>query len=146
MDHIAGTVERGDGRGRGLGFPTANLRIDELKQSSPSSGVYACRVQVGNGTPLDAVANIGVRPTFDSATDRMSTDTGSNGRMRQSDLRVEVHILDFSSRDLYGETLKVELIEKLRDEERFAEISQLTEQIERDVEKARSILKAGKQR
>ncbi len=147
MVHIAGTVERGDGRGRGLGFPTANLRIDESKESSPSSGVYACRVEVGNGTPLlDAVANIGVRPTFDSATDRMSTDTRSNGRTPQSDLRVEVYILDFSSRDLYGETLKVELIEKLRDEERFAEISQLTEQIERDVEKARSILKAGNRR
>jgi riboflavin kinase/FMN adenylyltransferase len=128
-DHIAGTVERGEGRGQDLGFPTANLRIDESTERALSSGVYACRVQIGKGMPLEAVANIGVRPTFD-----------------ESDVRVEVHILDFSSRDLYGETLQVELIEKLRDEERFAGIGQLTEQIERDVEKARSILKADNER
>ncbi len=133
MDHhIAGTVERGDGRGQDLGFPTANLKVDESTEHALSGGVYACRVQVGDdGTPLNAVANIGVRPTFASAT---------------TDGRIEVHILDFSSRDLYGETLRVELIEKLRDEERFTEIGQLTTQIERDVENARSILKASNDR
>ena len=137
MDEITGTVERGDGRGRDLGFPTANLRIEERTEKTLSSGVYACRVRIDPDVlPLDAVANIGVRPTFAPGK------SGSNGlRGPQSDLRVEVHILDVSSRDLYGETLRVELIEKLRDEERFAEIAQLTAQIERDVEKARSILK-----
>ena len=137
MDEITGTVEPGDGRGRNLGFPTANLQIEDRTGKALNSGVYACRVRIGPDVPvLDAVVNIGVRPTFDPST------SGSNGRRGpQSDLHVEVHILDFTSGDLYGKTLKVELIEKLRDEERFAEIAQLTAQIERDIEKARSILK-----
>lgn len=135
MDQFAGLVERGDGRGIGLGFPTANLRIDAAAERSLRSGVYACRVGIGaQQSRFDAVANIGVRPTFDSTGEGKKPD-GSGDQRR----RIEVHILDFS-RDLYGETMEVELIEKLRDEQRFAEIDQLKEQIERDVDRARAIL------
>jgi len=139
MDQFAGLVERGDGRGKGLGFPTANLRIDAAAERSLRSGVYACRVGIGAQQPrFDAVANIGVRPTFDSTGEGKKPDGCSDGSGDQR-RRIEVHILDFS-RDLYGETMEVELIEKLRDEQRFAEIDQLKEQIERDVDRARAIL------
>jgi riboflavin kinase/FMN adenylyltransferase len=136
MERFSGLVEHGDGRGQGLGYPTANLRLDSLAKSTLSSGVYACRVLVGNESArFDAVANIGVRPTFQA-----SGEIEPGGQQPRSvGMCIEVHILDFSG-DLYGETMKVELVERLRDEQRFGEVGQLKEQIERDVEKARAIL------
>ena len=117
---IRGTV--GTGRRRGgalLGFPTANITLqDEL---CPPTGVYAVTVQL-SGKTFPAVANIGYSPTFD---DHVFT--------------VEVHLLDFNQ-DIYGQCIRVNFIERIRDEIRFASLKDLSDQIRRDVETARRIL------
>lgn len=110
------------GRNRGgklLGFPTANITLkDEL---CPESGVYAVTVECSHGR-FKGVANIGYSPTFD---DHLFT--------------VEVHILDFNH-DIYNQDIRVNMIEKLRDEKKFNGIGELSEQIRKDIEKARKIL------
>ncbi|HKB49363.1 MAG TPA: riboflavin kinase, partial [Ktedonobacterales bacterium] len=118
---LTGEVVAGDRRGRLLGFPTANLRLDARK-ALPAHGVYAVRVALpGEPAPRHAgVCNIGVRPTF-------------GGEPR---LLVEVHLLD-AALDLYGLTLRVSLIARLRDERRFGGVDELKAQIARDAEEAR---------
>jgi len=117
---IQGTVMTGRNRGgKLLGFPTANIKLqDEL---APKTGVYAVTVE-HKGNRYKGVANIGYSPTFD---DHIYT--------------VEVHILDFKE-NIYGETIRVNFIEKLRDEKKFSGISELSEQISRDILKAREIV------
>jgi riboflavin kinase / FMN adenylyltransferase len=117
---IRGTVEIGRNRGgKLLGFPTANVRLhDEL---CPKTGVYAVTVELA-GTRYKGVANIGYSPTFD---DYVYT--------------VEVHILDFD-RDIYGHRIRVNFIDRVRDEKKFSGIEELSAQIKKDVEKARSIV------
>lgn len=116
---VRGEVVSGRDRGgKLLGFPTANIQLnDEL---CPASGVYAVSVTCSLGQ-FEGVANIGYSPTFD---DHIFT--------------VEVHMLDFSG-DIYGETIKVNMVEKLRDEKKFSGIEELSQQIEADVTKAREI-------
>jgi riboflavin kinase/FMN adenylyltransferase len=116
---IRGKVVSGRDRGgKLLGFPTANINLrDEL---APESGVYAVTVECSFGR-FKGVANIGYSPTFD---DHLFT--------------VEVHILDFKH-DIYQQDIRVNLIEKLRDEKKFSGIAELSEQIRRDIEKARTI-------
>lgn len=119
---LSGTVVHGDGRGRELGFRTANLgSIEELL---PLSGVYAAYAVLDDGQTAPAVINVGTRPTIDSA---------------EPELRVEVHLLD-RSEDLYGRTLSVDLARRVRDERRFESFESLRQQIERDVELARTVL------
>ncbi len=118
---IRGVVIPGHGRGgRLLGIPTANLRIpgDELY---PRVGVYAVQVIVGDRC-YGGVMNIGFNPTF------------ANG-----DLSAEVHIFDFSQ-DIYGQEIKINLIERLRDERKFSSAEELARQIRADIEVARKIL------
>jgi riboflavin kinase / FMN adenylyltransferase len=117
---IRGTVAAGRDRGaKLLGFPTANINLhDEL---CPKTGVYAVTVEC-LGTIYKGVANIGYSPTFD---DHLFT--------------VEVHILDFNG-NLYDKQIRVNFIERLRDEEKFSNISELSSQIQRDIKRARSIL------
>jgi riboflavin kinase/FMN adenylyltransferase len=117
---IRGTVMTGRNRGgKLLGFPTANIKLqDEL---SPKTGVYAVSVEY-KGNKYKGVANIGYSPTFG---DHIYT--------------VEVHILDFKE-NIYGETIRVNFIEKLRDEKKFSGISELSEQISKDILKAREII------
>lgn len=117
---IRGSVVAGRDRGgKLLGFPTANIQLqDEL---CPRSGVYAVTMQV-LGELHQGVANIGYSPTFD---DHQFT--------------VEVHLLDFSG-DLYGKEVRVNFIERIRDELRFSSIDELSRQIRIDVQRARSIL------
>ncbi|MBU3679524.1 MAG: bifunctional riboflavin kinase/FAD synthetase [Candidatus Kapabacteria bacterium] len=98
---VRGLVVRGDGRGRQLGIPTANVRPVEEHKLMPANGVYVVIAEVG-GTPLLGMANIGVRPTF-------TQDTQAT---------LEVHFLDVEA-DLYGQTLDVAFIAKIRDERRF---------------------------
>lgn len=117
---LRGVVEAGDGRGRTIGFPTANLSFPE-EMAVPARGVYAVRVIVGH-LLIPGVVNIGVRPTF-----------GGGG------LVVEVHLLDFDG-DLYGRQLSVQFHARLRDEQRFGGIDELVAQIDRDVETARESL------
>ncbi len=118
---IRGTVVRGRNRGgKLLGFPTANINLhDEL---CPKTGIYAVTVQF-NGERLKGVANIGYSPTFDDHI-----------------LTIEAHILDFDQ-DLYGKKIRVNFIQRIRDEIKFANIAELSEQIKKDIIKARDILR-----
>lgn len=122
---IEGEVVHGDKRGHDLGWPTANMRVEGLHL--PRLGVYAVLVDVLTGPDrlsCRGVASLGVRPMF-----------GRNAP------NLEVHLFDFSG-DLYGQHLSVALVEFLRDEEKFASIDLLTEQIARDAGQARAILSA----
>ena len=116
---IEGVVELGDQRGRTIGFPTANVALGEHLR--PRFGVYAVRALV-DGKWLNAVANLGRRPTF--------------GKLQEN---FEVHLFDFSS-DLYGKTLRVELIDFIRSEMKFSGLDQLKAQIAADGEAARKLL------
>ncbi|BBO72833.1 riboflavin biosynthesis protein [Desulfosarcina widdelii] len=117
---IRGTVARGRDRGgKLLGIPTANINLqDEL---CPKAGVYAVIVNY-NGRRYPGVANIGYSPTFD---DNVFT--------------VEAHILGFK-KDIYGEKIMVNFVQRLRGEIKFSGIDELIEQIDRDIAKAREIL------
>ena len=116
---LDGAVVKGDGRGRSIGWPTAN--VDSHGELLPASGVYAVRVRTRDGWHAGA-ANIGTKPTFGGSA-----------------VTVEVHLLDWSG-DLYAEEVRVEFLERLRAERRFASVSELTAQIQRDVEEARVVL------
>lgn len=120
---LHGPVVHGDSRGRDLGFPTANIQYAEQK-ILPANGVYACRVWV-NGTAYAGAINVGVRPQFHEKAERPL---------------VEAYILDFSG-DLYGQDLRVEFIERLRDERRFSSVQALVDQMHQDVEKARQVVR-----
>lgn len=119
---LQGIVEVGDQRGATLGFPTANLMV-WAEKIIPTAGVYACFASV-RGKTWGAITNIGVRPTFES---------------QPVAPRVETHLLDFSD-DIYGESLRLEFVARLRDEKRFPSIEGLVEQIKLDSSKARKIL------
>ena len=118
---VAGVVVPGDGRGRQLEFPTANLELHDKHQLLPKHGVYAVRVDIGESQHR-GVMNIGIRPTFGSDEERC-----------------EIHILDFNH-DLYGSPIKFSVIQRIRDEKRFSDIGALKDQISMDVDKAREIL------
>lgn len=117
---LKGPVVRGAGRGKSLGFPTANIAVAP-DRALPPYGVYATKAYVGEACYKSAT-NIGVRPTFD------------NG-----EATIETYILDFAG-DLYEKELHIELIERLRDELRFNSVEELIRQMERDVEATREIL------
>ncbi len=117
---VEGMVVAGDRRGRTLGFPTANLRLEEGVMA-PANGVYAVKVQVDGGN-YPGVANIGIKPTFN----------GFNCRPE-----MEVHLLDFQG-DLYGKQIKVFLTGRLREEKRFSSPGELVEQIRLDISRARA--------
>jgi riboflavin kinase/FMN adenylyltransferase len=119
---VSGEVIHGDGRGRDLGIPTANLDV-WAEQIIPRSGVYACRAQTQTGSYL-ALTNIGVRPTFHSEPVAP---------------RVESMLLDFSG-DLYGQPIDIYFISRLRDEQRFASVEALINQIQIDIQHARDTL------
>ena len=116
---LSGIVEHGDARGRTIGFPTANL--GGVAEMLPAHGVYAVRVVHGAETH-GGVMNIGVRPTVDG-----------------SSLRIEAHLFDFDG-DLYGTTLCVDLVARLRGEQKFAGVAELQAQIAKDAEAARKAL------
>lgn len=119
---LVGTVVHGDGRGADLGFPTANIQVQT--DLCPPSGVYAVRCRVA-GQSVPGVANLGVRPTFEGQT--------------APEVRLEVHLLDFDA-DLYGEGVRIALIDRLREERRFENVDALVRQIRQDVEHARAAL------
>jgi riboflavin kinase/FMN adenylyltransferase len=117
---VSGVVSPGRNRGgRLLGFPTANIKLKE--ELCPKNGIYAVTVDC-LGETYQGVANIGYSPTFDD-----------------HELTVEVHILDFN-KDLYGHTIIVKFIERIREEIKFSGIDALSQQIANDVVKARGIL------
>ncbi|APJ05030.1 riboflavin biosynthesis protein RibF [Silvanigrella aquatica] len=118
---LPGVVVKGDQRGRLMGFPTANLELDDALVI-PKYGVYACYVEIdSDGVLLPAVMNCGVRPTIASGLK----------------LQIEAHILDFSD-DIYSRKVKFHLKKFIRGEMKFTGIEQLKEQIAKDVQEARS--------
>jgi riboflavin kinase / FMN adenylyltransferase len=119
---FSGVVKPGDGRGRTVGIPTANLTVwGHL--IVPATGVYVCRAEVA-GKIYQAVTNIGVRPTF---------------KAEQTTASIEAHLLDFNG-DLYDTTIGLTFIERLRGEKRFSGVQELVQQIHRDIDQARRIL------
>jgi len=119
---MSGRVVRGRQVGRTLGFATAN--VDIRRRQSAVLGIFAVRVSGLEGGPVDAVASVGTRPTFDLVKPLL-----------------EVHLFDFD-RDIYGETIHVDFIEHIRSEVKFDSIDDLVAQMNEDAENARSILAA----
>lgn len=127
---VFGKVVHGANLGRKLGFPTANLDIHH--ELHPPPGVYACRAHVsappdatGRARSFEGVANLGFRPTVAEAG---------------ADLQVEVHLFEFEG-DLYGKRIELEFVARLRAEQRFSGIDELSAQIREDVRRAREILR-----
>ena len=118
--YIEGVVVEGERRGRKLGFPTVNL--DTEWEILPRPGVYATYVRLPDGFH-ESITNIGIRPTFE-----------------ESKLTVETHIFDFND-DLYGKEVRVNFVERLRDEKRFESVDKLVEQINQDIVAVREVLR-----
>jgi riboflavin kinase/FMN adenylyltransferase len=121
---VRGTVETGDRRGRDLGFPTANLAI-ATEILLPANGIYAGWFERPDGSVLATAINLGHRPTF---YDRP-----------QGAPLLECHLLDFGG-DLYGESVKVRFVQRLRGEERFDSVEALVAQMQEDCDRARHLL------
>ncbi|HLE16165.1 MAG TPA: bifunctional riboflavin kinase/FAD synthetase [Anaerolineales bacterium] len=119
---VNGVVVPGDGRGRLIGVPTANLEL-WAERAIPQAGVYVCRAWLDE-KPRGAVTNVGVRPTF---------ETGPVPP------RVETHLLDYAG-DLYGKNLNLDFLSRLRDEQRFPSVEDLVAQIRIDKTRARQYL------
>ena len=128
---LQGEVVRGAGRGRKLGWPTANIR--STNELLPAVGVYAVHARLlPGGAPLAGAANLGLNPTFRS-------DAALAGGAGRPPLSLEVFLFDLDQ-DLYGRTLRVEFIHRLREERRFPNVDALKQQIAQDVLQARRLL------
>jgi len=115
---ISGRVEHGDGLGKRLGFPTANIQLKHNRP--PLSGIFVVRVQGDDMPPMQGVASLGVRPT-----------------VRQDGRPVlEVHVFDFA-REVYNKHMRLDFLHKLRDEEKYPDVETLTRQIALDVQNAK---------
>jgi riboflavin kinase/FMN adenylyltransferase len=124
-----GQVVRGDGRGRTLGFPTANLSATEPDQLLPAEGVYAANVTIdGPLHPVPSMVHIGPRPTFDSPN---------------ASPTIEVHLLDTPSIDLYGKKLTVAFEQGIRSVQKFDGAEALVAQLTQDALQARKLLGYG---
>jgi riboflavin kinase / FMN adenylyltransferase len=119
--YMRGIVIQGAQRGRTLGFPTANLAA--TVELAPKNGVYATRTFLPDGRIKKSITNIGVNPTFD----------------RGLQIKIETHIFDFKE-DIYGKSLKIELVERIRDEKKFNGPDELKSQIAKDVSQCLEIL------
>lgn len=135
---LDGKVVRGDGRGRGIGFPTANIHTRQLV---PGNGVYACWAEV-DGQRFMTATNVGVAPTF--------RRQGANAEPIVMP-RVEAHLLDFpaapfshthSYGDIYGRRIKLSFVKRIRTEQRFNSAAELVQQIRHDVLEVRKILES----
>ena len=119
---LRGKVVHGDGRGHRINIPTANMDYP-LSKVIPANGIYACWAYVGE-EKFKALVNIGINPTF--TPDKQTPN-------------VEAHLLDFD-RKIYDQVLKLEFVERLRDEKKFDSVEALIEQIHKDIERGRQIL------
>jgi len=122
---VRGTVEVGDGRGRELGFPTANVAVP-ARICLPADGIYAGTFVAEDGVERPAAISLGRRPTFYEHAEVSL---------------LEAYVLDFDG-DLYGQRVKVRFVDRIRAEERFETVEALVEQMGRDVEAARKVLGA----
>ncbi len=112
----------GEKVGRTLGFPTAN--VDLRRRQSAVMGIFAVRVHGVTDKPLDAVASVGTRPTFDGTK-----------------ALLEVHIFDFSE-EIYGRYIHIDFVSRLRSEVKYDDVDELVAQMHRDADNARSLLAA----
>jgi riboflavin kinase/FMN adenylyltransferase len=117
---IAGVVQRGDARGRELGYPTANLELEDYQR--PKYGIYAVRVTLDDGSEHPGVASLGIRPTFEPPQELL-----------------EAYIFDFDG-DLYGRTIEVALHAYIREEKKFESVDALVAQMKDDEAQARKLL------
>ena len=124
MHSVEGVVVSGDGRGRGMGLPTANLEIS-ADAALPSRGVYAGRAVLASGRSAAAI-NIGLAPTFTAAQPRAAP-------------RLEAFLLDHDGSDLYGQTIRIDFIERLRDERKFESKDALLAQVAEDIARVREL-------
>jgi riboflavin kinase/FMN adenylyltransferase len=118
---FSGAVVHGDHRGRQMGFPTANLQLEESEKILPPNGVYACYADTPKGS-FKAMVNVGIRPTFN-----------------RSNHLLEAHLLGFSG-DLYHRTIRIRFVKRIREEKKFPDMNSLTEQIQRDQQTTERIL------
>jgi riboflavin kinase / FMN adenylyltransferase len=118
---LEGVVVKGEGRGKQIGFPTANIRVSE-DLIVPQRGVYVTRTCY-RGMTFNSITNVGHNPTFKDTTQ----------------LHIETNLFDFES-DIYGEMLEIQFLQKLRDEKKFSTVNELIEQIRNDVVSAKTIL------
>jgi riboflavin kinase/FMN adenylyltransferase len=119
---LTGEVIHGDGRGRDLGVPTANLAVWD-DHAIPKPGVYICKAYRGSST-WGAVTNVGYRPTFENQPDKPM---------------IEAFLLDFNQ-DIYGQTLQLDFLHHLRDEVRFPNVQALIDQMHVDIDQSRVFL------
>ncbi len=112
---LTGTIKKGKGLGRQIGFPTANLHIEESYKLIPQNGVYVVKSDF-NGKPVYGMMNIGFNPT-----------------VKGTEHSIEVHFFDFDQ-DIYDQKIQVSLIEKIRDEHKFGSVALLREQLMKDKE------------
>ena len=115
---ISGRVEHGDGMGKRLGFPTANIQLKH--NLPPLTGIFVVRVQGDDLPPMNGVASLGVRPTV----------------KQDGKYVLEVHLFDFTQ-NIYNRHMRVDFLHKLRDEEKYPDVETLTRQIALDVENAK---------
>ena len=120
---IVGIVEHGDQRGRTIGFPTANLRLD-LGHAHIEDGVYAAIVGLDDGRSVESAVSIGRRPTFYPECVRLC----------------EAHLIDFDD-DIYDTCITVKLIARMRRQERFESVAELVTQLRADVEACTNLLR-----
>ena len=120
---VRGEVAHGDKRGRELGYPTANL-VPDPRYVTPGHGVYACRVRTADGAWHVAATNVGIRPQFNTGRGEL----------------IEAYLLDFEG-DLYGQEVAIEFIRRLRGERRFPDVDALLEQMAKDVQDTRRLLR-----
>ncbi|MEJ2501992.1 MAG: bifunctional riboflavin kinase/FAD synthetase [Gemmatimonadota bacterium] len=121
---LRGPIVKGDGRGRTLGFPTANIQVPDADKLLPREGVYAVTATLRRGA-YRGVLHIGPRPTF-----------------RGSPPAVELHLFDFDG-DLYGDTVRVDFCARLREIHKFATVDELVDAIRADVSRARELFARG---
>ncbi len=130
---LTGTVIHGDGRGHSIGYPTANIEVNHPRKVIPKRGVYVVQVRLfaasagstGEEHVYGGMMNIGYRPTFE----------GDNT------LHLEVHLFDFA-RTIYGHSLRIAFVERLRDEQKFGSVDELIAQLADDEQHARRVLSA----
>jgi riboflavin kinase/FMN adenylyltransferase len=116
---LSGIVIKGEGRGKKIGFPTANIQVDKMS-IKPQKGVYATKTYY-KGMLFNSITNVGINPTFGGEK-----------------LNIETNIFDFDN-DIYGEDISVHFLDKIRDEKKFSTVNDLVEQIKLDIESARKL-------
>ena len=121
---LTGRVVRGDGRGAGIGFPTANIHVNHPQKLVPLRGVYAVLVHLPQGRTQMGMLNIGHRPTFEGTEER-----------------VEVHIFDLEE-NLYDHQITIEFVRRIRDEQKFNSIEALVQQLSNDKVRCRAELES----